>query len=253
VNIPGAATVPYAAALLLDQSGSIQSTDPSGARLSSAKAFLGDLGASDRALLAAFASGPNAIIPNAPLKVYDPIRDQQTALEYFPTLDSLAALVGGETPLYSSIDAVRQRLTGEVSLPAGIAKAVVTFTDGADTTCGSPETCRAARQQTIQSANADGVRLFTIGLSSGVEIDALAELATQTGGAFLYAETAQQLLPLYGSVGRLLSLSLPTYRLTWTIRAESAGAFQSGSTLLGRVQVRTGATTFDVPFVVGVP
>lgn len=252
-TIAGAATAPYAAALLLDQSGSIQSSDPSGARLSSAKAFLSGLGPDDRALLAAFASGPNAIIPNKPLAVYGPVRDQKSATEYFPILDSLAPLVGGETPLYASIDTVRENLTGDATLPAGLAKAVVTFTDGADTTCGSPETCRAARQQTIRTANASGVRLFTIGLSNSVDVDALAELATQTGGAFLFAETADQLLPLYGSVGKLLSLSLPTYRLTWTVRANAAGAFQPGSALLGRVQVNSGTSTFDVPFVIGVP
>ena len=251
--IEGAAPVPYAAALLLDQSGSIQGTDPTGARLSSAKAFLGGLGTSDRALLAAFASGPFALIPSAPLVIYEPMREQKSAPEYFPVLDSLAALVGGETPLYSSIDAVRQRLVSDTSLPPSLAKAVVTFTDGADTTCGTPAQCRATRQQTIQSAKAAGVRLFTIGLSSGVEVDALAELANQTGGAFLYAETAEQLLPLYGSVGRLLSLSLPTYRLSWTVRADAAGAFQPGSSLLGRVKVTSGKSSFDVPFLIGVP
>ena len=33
------------------------------------------------------------------------------------------------------------------------------------------------------------------------------------------SETAEQLLPLYGTVGRLLSLSLPTYRVRWSIDA----------------------------------
>jgi hypothetical protein len=61
------------------------------------------------------------------------------------------------------------------------------------------------------------------------------------------------LLPLYGSVGGLLCLSLPTYRLTWTVRADAAGAFQSDASLLGRVQVNSGTSTFDVPFVIGIP
>ncbi|MFN7137581.1 MAG: hypothetical protein ACK4MU_08710, partial [Thermomonas sp.] len=64
---------------------------------------------------------------------------------------------------------------------------------------------------------------------------------------------AEQLLPLYGSVGRLLSLSLPTYRLRWTVQAAAAETFRPGSTLLGRVQVTAGGQTFDVPFVVGIP
>ena len=138
-------------------------------------------------------------------------------------------------------------------MPAGLAKAIVIFTDGADTSCVGVEGCRASRLQAIRGANQDQVRLFTIGLSSGVDIVALGELANQTGGAMLYADTAEQLLPLYGSVGQLLSLSLPTYRLRWTVRASAPGVFLPGYTLLGRVQLMAGASTFDVPFIVGIP
>ena len=251
--IAGRAATPFAAALLLDQSGSILQTDPSGARLFSAKAFLSGLGTDDAALLAAFAGGPGAIIPTAPLTVYAPFRGQALASSFFPTLDSLTPLLGGNTPLYDSLDALRRRLSGEASMPAGLAKAIVIFTDGADTSCASVESCRTSRLQAIQGANQDQVRLFTIGLSSGVDIVALGELANHTGGALLYADTAEQLLPLYGSVGRLLSLSLPTYRLRWTVRASAPGVFLSGRTLLGRVQVTAGAKTFDVPFIVGIP
>jgi len=251
--IAGSASRPYAAALLLDQTGSILDSDPTGARLFSAKAFLGALGADDRALLAAFAGGAGALIPNVPLALYGPFRDRASAAPYFGILDSLAPLVGGNTPLYESLDGVRQGFASDASLPAGLAKAVVIFTDGTDTNCGSPATCRTRRQLSIQGANDDHVRLFTIGLSGAADVAALGELANQTGGAFLYAETAEQLLPLYGSVGKLLSLSLPTYRLRWTVRASAPGAFQSGYTLLGRVQVTAGARSFDVPFIVGIP
>ena len=251
--IAGRAATPFAAALLLDQSGSILQTDPTGARLFSTKAFLSGLGTDDAALLAAFAGGPGAIIPTAPLTVYGPFRGQALASSYFPTLDSLTPLLGGNTPLYSSLDALRQRLAGEASMPAGLAKAIVIFTDGADTSCVGVEGCRASRLQAIRGANQDQVRLFTIGLSSGVDIVALGELANQTGGAMLYADTAEQLLPLYGSVGQLLSLSLPTYRLRWTVRASAPGVFLPGYTLLGRVQLMAGTSTFDVPFIVGIP
>jgi hypothetical protein len=37
------------------------------------------------------------------------------------------------------------------------------------------------------------------------------------------------------------------------VQANTPGAFVSGSTLLGRVQVNAAGTSFDVPFVVGVP
>ncbi len=200
--IAGLPARPYAAALLLDQSGSIVLSDPTGARLFSTKAVLGGLGDGDHALLAAFAGNPGAAIPTSPLTVYGPFRDRASASSYFPTLDALAAQVGGNTPLYASLDSVRQQLAVDATLPVGIPKAVVVFTDGADTNCASPDACRASRDQSIRLANQDQVRIFTIGLSTGVDIAALGELASQTGGAMLYADTADQLLPLNGSVGK---------------------------------------------------
>ncbi len=243
---------PYAAALLMDQSGSILQSDPSGARLFSAKAFIGALGPNDRVLVSAFAGGAGALITPTPLAIYDTFKDRQSANAYFPTLDFLSSRVGGNTPLYQSLDSLREAITNDPSLPVTIGKAIVIFTDGADTSCADVTSCRNRRQLSIDAANANNVKLFTVGLSSGVDFAALGELANQTNGAFLYADTAEQLLPLYGSVGRLLSLGLPTYRLQWTVQA-GAAAFQSGSTLLGRVQVTNGADTFDVPFVVGIP
>ena len=243
---------PYAAALLLDQSGSIHDTDPTGARLYSAKAFLGSLGTDDRALLAAFAGGAGSAFPNE-LQVYGRFRDRSSASGYFATLDALSAQVGGNTPLYASLDSLRQNVAADASLPTGLTRAVVLFTDGTDTACGDVAACRARRAQSIQGAKDSGMRLFTIGLSSNVDVVALGELATQTGGAFLYADSAEQLLPLYGSLGKLLSLSLPTYRLRWTVQADAAGSFKSGQTLLGRVQVTVGSGSFDVPFLVGTP
>ncbi len=242
----------YAAALLMDQSGSILQSDPSGARLFSAKAFIGALGPDDRVLLSAFAGNPGALISPSPLAIYESFKDSQSAGTLFPLLDSLSSRVGGNTPLYQSLDTLRDTIVNDASLPANIAKAIVIFTDGTDTDCADVTTCRNRRQLSIDAANANNVKLFTVGLSTGVDFAALGELASQTNGAFLYADTAEQLLPLYGSVGKLLSLGLPTYRLQWTVQA-NAGAFQSGSTLLGRVQVASGGKTFEVPFVVGIP
>jgi hypothetical protein len=135
--IPGAPAEPYAAALMLDQSGSIYDSDPTGARLYSAKAFLDGLGTGDRALLSVFADG-DAAIPTRPLTVYSPFRDTGTlsdAPSYYSTLDSLAVLVGGGTPLYAALDSLGGQVVADPYLPAGIAKSVVIFTDGDDTTC----------------------------------------------------------------------------------------------------------------------
>jgi hypothetical protein len=256
--IPGATAQPYAAALMLDQTSSISTSDPTGARLYSAKAFIDGLGADDQVLLSAFANGA-ALIPDMPLTLYPPLRDSATVSSdpsYFSTLDSLPALVGGSTPLYSALDLMREELVTNASLPVGMAKSLVIFTDGDDTDCvdaNDANACRTRRQESIKAANAADIRVFTIGLSSGVNFEALGELANQTGGAFLFADSAEQLIPLYGSVGKLLSLSLPTYRLRWTIQAAATDVFLSGNAVLGRVEVSAGGSKFEVPFIVGIP
>ena len=113
--------------------------------------------------------------------------------------------------------------------------------------------CLSLGAPSIALAQADDLRVFTIGLSTEIDFEALADLANQTGGAFLFANSAEQLIPLYGTVGDLLSLALPTYRLTFNVRANAANVFVSGNALLGHITVDAGATTFDVPFIVGVP
>jgi von Willebrand factor type A domain len=251
--VPGGASRPFATALLLDQSGSIAQTDPGNARLYSAKAFLGGLGAQDRVVLAAFAGAPGALLPSAPLTVYGPFREQTQATSYYATLDTLGPLVGGNTPLYDSIDMVREQWLGAATPQDQLGKSLVVFTDGADTGCAGQAACRTRREQTILGARQSQVRIFAIGLSGGADLVALGELANQTGGALLYADNAAQLVPLYGSVGQLMSLSLATYRLRWTVRSEAPGGFRAGQALLGRVQVSTAGSTFDVPFVVGMP
>lgn len=133
--------------MLLDQSGSIKQSDPTGARLCSTKAFLAGMGANDAALL--------------------------------------AALIGGNPPLYDSLDSLRRQVVGDSALAVGKSKPVVVFSDGADTRCASPEACRSRRASSIANARQDQIRIFTIGLSNGVDVVAMAELAHQSGGAFL--------------------------------------------------------------------
>ncbi|WP_119353315.1 carboxypeptidase regulatory-like domain-containing protein [Azohydromonas sediminis] len=251
--VAGGTPQPYAAALLLDQSGSIAQSDPTGARLYSAKVFLSGLGSGDAARIAAFAGGSDARIPTPPLATFGPFRGAAGATAFFPDLDALAQQVGGNTPMYAALDTLRDSVATDPSVAPGQGKAVVLFTDGIDTDCGNAAACLARRSQSVTGALAQGVRVFTIGLSRQIDVDALADLSNRTGGAFLYAESAEQLLPLYGTVGRLLSLSLPTYRLRWTVQADAPGAFASGRALLGRIEVRHGSGTFEVPFIVGIP
>jgi hypothetical protein len=254
VLVPGSNPQPYATALLLDQSSSMQQSDPTAGRLYASKAFVGGLAPDDQVLLAAFAGGSTATIPTPPLTVYGPFRTQTQAPNYFATLDSLVPLLGGDTPLYESVDSLRQQWLAGGLRSDGLGKGLVVFTDGGDNLCKTDtQACRTRRLQSITDARAGQVRIFSIALSRGVDVASLGELAQQTGGALLYADNVAQLLPLYGSLGRLMSLSLPTYRLRWTVQAGTPGSLRSGFSLLGRVQVTTAGNTFEVPFIVGIP
>jgi len=271
-TVPGLPESDYAAALMLDQSGSVNSTDPTGARLFSAKAFVQtvDAASGDSVLLSAFADDnetQTALIPTKPLSVYGAFTNDGAS--YFDELDTLRDQSAGGTPLYRSlfpetadpnadpaftiglIDMVRD------TAPASLNKAIVLFTDGEDSECGGPNVCRLKRQHVITRANnidpAKKIEIFTIGLSDEVDFEALGELASGTNGIFLFAENAEQLIPLYGSLGALLSRSLLTYEMEWTVRATTDNTFVSGHSVLGRLQIDAAGTPIQVPFIVGIP
>jgi len=249
---PGGAPQPYAAALLFDQSSSITASDPTDARLFSAREFLGGLGTDDRAGLAAFASdgtGNLAKIPEKPVTIYpvgSPVFVADGA-SFFPTLDSLATLEGGRTPLYDAICRVIDFT--DTSAPAGRRQAVVAFTDGRNDTNSSPSDVCRTLDDAVARSQAKDVDIFTIGLSGAIDGEALATLADGGGGVFLFAEDTAQLITIYGSLGNLLSGSLTTYKMKFRVRTAAGGPFQAGRGVLGEVTVNTGATTVTLPFV----
>jgi len=250
--IPGQPRVPYFASLLLDQSRSILDTDPTDARIFATKIFLDDLGTGDVVALSAFASSPAsgenpALIPQTPVTQYGFSTDGRS---FFDELDLLAVQEGGDTPLY---EALNEMIGYSRTNATTQGRAVVLFTDGKDfPTCQpSSAACRAA---SIALANQDPkVDIFTIGLSDDIDFEAMAELADGANGIFLFAENAEQLIPIYGSLGALLSKSLVSYEMVWRIEADRTGVFQSGRSVLGRMQINTTSNPIELPFVVRIP
>ena len=67
---------------------------------------------------------------------------------------------------------------------------------------------------------------------------------------FLFADDVTQLIPIYGSLGNLLSGSLTTYRLTYRITTTVDGAFQAGRSVRGTLAVNAATNAINMPFVV---
>ena len=253
-EIPGGAAQPFAAALLFDQSGSMVTNDPTDARLFSAKEFLRSLGGSDVAALAAFADYltpplPDRI-PQKPVTLY-PVGNpafESDGTKFFADLDTLASLEAGGTPLYEAI--CRTMDFTVANAPAGVRRAVVLFTDGKNDPQETTGYACLTMADTIAKTVTTKVDIFTIGLSGDVDGAVLATLADAGNGVFMFAEDVTQLIPIYGSLGNLLSGSLSTYRLTYQISSAVDGTFKAGRSVRGVLAVDAGTNVVNIPFVV---
>jgi hypothetical protein len=225
------ATGPFSVAMLLDQSGSISNTDPNDSRIQAAKIFMNALGPGDNVVLSAFA-GPGRMLPFE-LTVYG-TGFTTNGPSYFSTLDQLTRQVGGGTPLYRSTRSMIDYTSTNALTPN---KAVLVFTDGADTEGGATIADVAAR------AAATGVRVYTVGLGN-VNTSVLSEMASRGGGTMMWATDARQLVSIYGTVGRLLRGAVSLYRTRWTLRV-SSGNWASVS---NAIRVQTPSGVLFVPF-----
>ena len=229
---------PYAAMFMLDQSGSISSTDPNHSRLTAAKAFMAKVGGSDRVRVGAFASGGS--LPFT-ITLYGDWNSNGPS--WYSTLDGLASKVSGGTPLYQAIAAA----INEVSANGGMTNmAAVIFTDGDDTSGGW------TIDQLVNLAVSRGVKLWTVGLQvSGTGHQVLGELAARTGGGFTIASDARQLVSYFGSLGAMLGGGASIARTRWTVTS-SAGGFNSGW-MTTSVRVTTNEGTVSAPFYLKYP
>ena len=195
----------YSAAFLMDQSGSITSTDPQDARIDAAKIFMKNLGQGDEVALLAFSSSysPTGITS------WDDINGNEfTTLPgaFDGSLDSLGTSEGGGTPLY---DAIITTVNYTVMHANNSNRVVIIFTDGEDT--DSSNTLDAA----VNTANNNSVKLHTVALSSGVDLGVLTRLAGETGGSLAQANDARRLISYYGALGSYLSGAGMYYQTAW--------------------------------------
>lgn len=234
----GTDTGPYSAILLMDQSGSILSTDPTDSRIQAGKIFFSALSPPDNALLAAFASAGSL-----PYELSYWGSFTSSGSSFYTYLDDLSRLEGGGTPLYASTASMIDLVSTQGS---NSNRAVVVFTDGKDTDGGW------TREQVTSLARSKSVKLFTVGLSEQVDVKVLSQMAAETGGSMVWAKDARQLVSLYGTLGNMLRGRARFYRSRWTSTL-SSGTWDLGGWFYTSIQIQTPTATLLAPFYIEVP
>lgn len=214
----------YSALMLFDQSGSIASTDPRNLRIEAGKTFLDHLGYNDNAAIASFtASYPSNQYPNY-TKFHNEFSRDTTYMK--AVLDTLSRYPTGGTPLYHSVNAA---LDFAESKAKNSNKAVIVFTDGEDNMGGNIN-------DVINYAKTKKLPLFTVGLSRSVDVGVLSRMASETGGAFFWAQNAKQLISSFSTLGRLLANNTHLYRTTWSVE-KSSGEWKTGDTITATIKI----------------
>jgi hypothetical protein len=251
--------------LLLDQSGTVISSDPGDYRLFAAKYFL-TWGKLDRRVsLAAFAandaaSGQPALLPQQPLTIF-PVENPVVGAagrELFPVVDALGSLEGGGAPLYDALD----RLIDLAAPGPDEISTIFVITDGRDTTCGTYSQCKERRRQVLQKSRERKVTITTIGASAGAtgaDREALGALSqgSHNGDRAAFWGSYSSHLPATLRAA-LLNQRWPENRrdATFQIQAPRAGTFASGRTVIGTIRIRVCPEfcgDVDVPFTVEIP
>jgi len=180
----------FSVELSIDQSGSIEDTDPKDRRLIAANLFCSRMSSSDYVYLSAFAS--NGYLPYDITGWGD---FTNNGFDYFSIIEDLKNLVGGGTPLYQA--AVSAILNLSSNGPTEN-KVLILFTDGEDTDGGY------SVDDVIQIANNHNVKIYTVGLGSGTNNYILSKIANNTGGATLSTTDSKKLISFFGVVGNII-------------------------------------------------
>ena len=213
---------PYSAGLLFDQSGSINSTDPRDDRVVAGRSFVELLDGGDEAAVAAFSASGNY---QRPYELLESFGDDPPSLA--AVIQSLAGQAEGGTPLYQAIYNLIPFVADEGKNDN---KAIIAFTDGQDTHGG------VSIDALVELACQNGVSIYTVGLSEGVDESVLSEIAFRTGGAVMLAADALQLISLYSSLGDLLHGEARFYKIRLEVK-NRVGDWQPGTSLGGTLDL----------------
>jgi VWA domain-containing protein len=231
-----------AAAILIDNSGSMRFSDPDRERAAAAQRFWTDILAARPSSMAALLDfGRGDAEPTAGF-------DRTALLAGFTsdpgvldaTLDQIQAVPGGNTPLYSSAREVIAWM--DTTTPGSVQRTLVVITDG------EPSDDQFA-DSLFAIASEKQVRIFAVGIGAAAETEAtvVRELATRTGGIYGAAESTTELQAIL----RTLAKSASPSRLLLHLRLDPAPA--SGTKVQGTVTITGERGTATAPWLFVAP
>lgn len=234
-----------AIALLLDQGTGVAVSDPADKRLLAARYLPTRLGVNDQMVLAAFAeddegTGQPALLPSQPVTIF-PVDSPAFTLDgqsYFAAIENLATLEGGGSPLYDAVGEMIDFTTN--AAPLDNRRAVVGVTSSGASHCAEPSECKVAQDALLAHSASTGVPVVAVELadpSSGFNRNGLGPLAQSEGGAVFWAENADQLPTILGRIPEVLDGRHAAIDVTIQLESPVAGAFASGNTVAGTLQV----------------
>jgi hypothetical protein len=187
--------------LVMDQSGSISSTDPTDLRLSAAAEFAHSLELRDESLIISFASGNPCVEPDITLWNSGFSSDHDNIVSVLE--NELLGCEGGGTPPHDATIAAIEEVAATASNPA---QALVVFSDGEDT--GSQQ----GASDVISAANSASLRIFNVGLADGVNPGELSQISQSTDGAFFFADEISTLVTSFRALNHLMRGEYTVFR-----------------------------------------
>lgn len=189
---------PINVAILMDTSGSMSGLKMDAARRAAAR-FITTLGTDNQAALVSF---------NSQVKTESDFTDDLDAVRQ--KVELLNSVRGSGTCLY---DALYNSIELSAAIPSG-RRAIVILTDGVDELPAGGKCSKYTDQDVIDLATTSSTRIpiYTLGLGNSVDANGLERLAGRTGGAYQFAQTADNLDEVFG---KLLDQLRSQYRLSY--------------------------------------
>jgi von Willebrand factor type A domain-containing protein len=239
-----------AVGVIIDDSGSMGSSDPKVLRKEATKSFLNTLGVEDKVLLTDYGAGGKPLRDLLCVSQGGATSDCTPPKASFTT-DRAALLQAteqiksmGSTPLYESCS----QMVPLVDTVTDMRRGILLLSDGKPTDDDKRDACHTV-------AKAAQLPVFTVGLGPAAEGDpnvdtdavkVLRELSTDTGGSYASANDAAELDQLFRNMGTALTRG--SCRTSATIR-EAAAKIAPGTKVTGEIRIGNNGAKAGFEFV----